>query len=235
MSLAQPDTSFEAVNEEHVWSRIHPQTPPPIKPPPPEDPDDGWHFDGDDEPSGSRLNNAHLGLLMFLGAETMLFAALIVAFLILRFEHAAWPPSSLPRLPLLVTGFSTLMLLSSAYTMRQALLALRRWEQPQGVRFLALTAVLGGVFLALQGYEWSQLIRFGLTLSSGVYAASFFVLIGCHALHVCSALIWVIVVWARATRTEDCMSQPLGVSLCSLYWYYVVAVWPVLYVLVYLL
>lgn len=234
MTLAQTDPAFEMVDAAPPGRRIRPQSPPPRKPPPPEDSDDGGRFDGEDEPKGSRLNNAHLGMLMFLGAETMLFAALMGAFLVFRIEHATWPPPAFSRVPLLLTACSTLMLLTSAFTMRQALHALRRWEQQRGVRFLALTAGLGGAFLALQGYEWSQLIRVGLRLSSGVYGASFFVLIGCHALHVCSALTWVIVVWVRARHTEACMTRQLGVSLCSLYWYYVVAVWPVLYALVYL-
>jgi heme/copper-type cytochrome/quinol oxidase subunit 3 len=235
MTLAQADPTGDIVDETQPWQRMRPQHPPPREPPPPEEPDDGGRFDGEDEPKRSRLNNAHLGMLMFVGAESMLFAALLGAFLVFRIEHVTWPPPALPRLPLLLTGCSTLMLLASALTMRQALHALRRWEQHRGVRFLALTAALGGAFLALQGYEWSQLIRFGLHLSSGVYGASFFVLIGCHALHVCSALAWVIVVWLRARRTEACMTRQLGVSLCSLYWYYVVAVWPVIYALVYLI
>ena len=234
MTLAQTDPAFEIVDEVHPGRRIRPQSPPPLKPPPPEDSDDSGRFDGEDEPTGSRLNNAHLGMLIFLGAETMLFAALMGAFLVFRVAHVTWPPPAFPHMPLLLTGCSTLMLLTSAFTMRQALHALRRWELQRGVRCLALTAGLGGAFLALQGYEWSQLIRVGLGLSSGVYGSAFFVLIGCHALHVVSALTWVIVVWVRARRQEPYMIRPLGVSLCSLYWYYVVAVWPVLYALVYL-
>lgn len=233
MSITQTGSAFEVVDNDQAWHRLHPQTPPP-RLPPPEDLGDGWRFDGDDEPTGSRLNNAHLGMLVFLVAETMLFAALMGAFLVVRIQHAAWPPPDLPRVPFLLTGCSTLMLLLSAYTMRQALHALRRWAQQEGVRFLALTAALGGLFLALQGYEWSQLIRFGMALSSGVYSALFFLLIGCHALHVVSALTWVMVVWFRTRRAEDCLTRHFGASLCSLYWYYVVAIWPLLYGLVYL-
>ena len=69
--------------------------------------------------------------------------------------------------------------------------------------------------------------------NSGVYGGAFFVLIGCHALHVASALVWVMVIWFRNRHPEACMTRSLGTSLCSLYWYYVVAVWPVLYAAVY--
>lgn len=68
---------------------------------------------------------------------------------------------------------------------------------------------MGGGFLALQGYEWSQLIRFGLELSFGVYGGAFFVLIGCHALHVCSALIWLVVIWFRTRHPEACDGSKL--------------------------
>lgn len=67
----------------------------------------------------------------------MLFAALMVSFLVFRIESSTWPPSDFLRVPFWLT-WSTLMLLSSAFTMRQTLHALRRWEQPRGVRYLAL-------------------------------------------------------------------------------------------------
>lgn len=119
MSATQAEPAFEIVDESYPWECMRPQGPPPRKPPP-EDYDDGWRFDGDDAPQRSRLNNAHLGILMLLISETMLFAVLMAAFLVFRVERAIWPPPALSQVPFWVTACSTLMLLSSALTMWQA-------------------------------------------------------------------------------------------------------------------
>src|ERR687892_844685 len=102
-------------------------------------------FGGGDRPPPVRpnapvLNNAHLGVLMLLGAEVMFFAGLIGAFLVFRLSAAVWPPPFQPRLPVGVTGVNTAILLTSAVTMRWSLRAARMNHNAQLVRFLAYTA-----------------------------------------------------------------------------------------------
>ena len=227
-------TALEGLTEDAVEVRIRPQEPPPFLPEPPDDHDGGDRPDDDDGYRGSPLGNARLGLLIFLGAETMFFAALIGSFLVFRLANETWPPAAMPRLPVEVTGLNTLILLYSAYTMRQANRAIRAGQQQELARQLLRTAVLGVAFLLIQGYEWTQLIGYGLTLSSGVYGATFYTLIGCHGLHVFSAVVWLLSVWVRATRQHYAAARRTGVVLCGMYWYYVVGLWPVLYWLVYL-
>src|SRR5262247_3900348 len=123
-------------------------------------------------------SNAWVGTLMFLGAEAMFFAGLIGAYLVFRVGAAIWPPPFQPRLPVAVTGVNTVILLASALTMHMAVKAVRRGERMKLIRFLGATATLGVVFLAVQGYEWTKLIRFGLTVSSSVYGGLFYTLIG---------------------------------------------------------
>ncbi|MBC6952387.1 hypothetical protein DWB58_31125, partial [candidate division KSB1 bacterium] len=89
-------------------------------------------------------------------------------------------------------------------------------------------------FLFIQGSEWIKLIDFGLTLSSSVYGAIFYVLIGCHALHVLGAVLWLVIVWRRAQQNQFTAQRHTPVQLCSMYWYLVVLLWPALYALVYL-
>jgi heme/copper-type cytochrome/quinol oxidase subunit 3 len=173
-------------------------------------------------------------MLIFLGAETMFFAGLIGAFVVYRVANETWPPMAMPRLPVEVTGLNTLILLYSAVTMWLANRAIRLGQQQTLTRMLLRTAVLGVIFLMVQGYEWVKLIGYGLTLSSGVYGATFYTLIGCHALHVLGAVVWLLSVWLRATRKRYTATRRTGVVLCNMYWSYVVGLWPILYWLVYL-
>ena len=183
------------------------------------------------------LSNARLAILVLLGAETMLFSGLIGAFLVFRVGNVTWPPPSHIgiELPRVVTGINTALLLLSGYTMFQAHRAIQKNLVKQLRSWLLITGVLGLLFLGVQGSEWVQLIRNGLTLQSGVYGGIFYVLIGCHALHVLTAVIWLFVVFGMAIVGRFSAERYVGVDTCTIYWIFVVALWPILYVLVYLL
>ena len=193
--------------------------------PPPRDPQ---------PPIGPPISNARLGMLIFLGAEAMFFAGLIGAFLVFRLGSVTWPPLGLPRLPIAVTTINTAILLFSAYTMRSALREIRGGSQQGLASWLLVTALLGTVFLGVQGYEWSRLVHFGLTLSSGTYGATFYTLIGIHGAHVLGAVIWLSIALIGARGNRFSAQRHVGVELCGMYWYFVVGLWPMLFTLVYL-
>ncbi len=200
---------------------------------PPEDGGDGGRPWGEPERTPF-VSNAVLGMLAFLAAETMLFAGLIAGFLVLRYSAVVWPPPFQPRLPIEVTGVNTAVLLASSVTMARALRAVRRGSQAGLALGLGWTALLGAIFLGVQGYEWVRLVEFGLTVSSGAYGATFYTLIGIHALHVLGALIFLGIVLVRARRGRFTERAHTLVVVCGIYWSFVVFVWPILYLLVYL-
>jgi heme/copper-type cytochrome/quinol oxidase subunit 3 len=173
-------------------------------------------------------------MLAFLSAETMFFAGLISAFFVLRLSAAVWPPPLQPRLPVLVTGLNTLVLLASSLAMFAALRASRRADGRALVERLAAAAALAVLFLAVQGYEWARLIHYGLTVTSGAYGATFYTLIGVHAAHVLGALAWLAVTLWLAARGWYVDGHVSGLRACATYWHYVVGLWPLLYVMVYL-
>ena len=180
-------------------------------------------------------SNAWLAVLMFLGAEAMFFAGLIGAYIVFRLGSPVWPPPFQPRLPIAVTGANTVILVASALTMRWGLRAIAAGNRGKLIRLLGLTALLGGVFLAIQGFEWVRLIHFGLTLSSSVYGGLFYTLIGFHALHVVGALVWLLIIFGLAKKGRFTREHHVGLQTCGMYWTFVVGLWPVLYGVVYLL
>lgn len=204
--------------------------PPPSFPEPPLGPDD----DGRDDHADHPIHNARLAVLLFLGAEGMFFAGLLSRFVVFRLGSVVWPPPFQPRLPVVVTAINTLILLCSGYTMYRAVRAIRRGNRRGLVQGLGVTAVLGAIFLGVQGYEWIRLLRFGLTPSSGVYGSTFYTLIGCHAAHVFGAVVWLLIILLLARRDRFTSTQYVGVEVCRMYWYFVVGLWLVLFGLVYL-
>jgi heme/copper-type cytochrome/quinol oxidase subunit 3 len=185
-------------------------------------------------PEPPPLDNARLGLLFFLGAEAMLFASLVAGYFVVRVQSVVWPPPLQPRLPIGVTGLNTLALLLSSLAMASATRALWRGERERLLRRLGTTAGLGALFLLVQGFEWVRLIHFGLTVTSGAYGATFYTIIGAHGFHVLIALTWLLVVLFATRAGRIGMNRPLPVAVCAMYWHFVVALWPILYVLVYL-
>jgi cytochrome c oxidase subunit 3 len=181
------------------------------------------------------LDNVRLAMLFLICGEVMFFGGLVSAFLVLRVTAAQWPPPLQPRLPVGVTGVNTLVLLASSVAMAAAGRALARNDARTLTRRLLLAGALGLTFLLVQGYEWIRLVGYGLTVWSGAYGTTFYTLIGTHAAHVVAALAWVGVTAWLAARGRFADGQAGVMRACAIYWHFVVALWPVLYVAVYLI
>jgi heme/copper-type cytochrome/quinol oxidase subunit 3 len=192
-------------------------------------------FGGGEQTERPFISNAMLAVLMIIASEMMLFSGLIGSFLIFRLSAPFWPPPGLPRLPLAVTWVNTFVLIGSAVTMYLSVRAVHQNRQRLLRRWLIVTGMLGAMFLAIQGSEWVRLVRHGLKLSSGTYGATFYTLIGLHAAHVSAAVIWMAFVIAGAMRGRYNARNAGGIEVCAAYWYFVCAIWPALFVLVYLM
>jgi heme/copper-type cytochrome/quinol oxidase subunit 3 len=180
------------------------------------------------------ISNGQLAILILIAFETMIFLGLFVSYWVLESNSFGWPPPDMPRLPLAVTWVNTAMLLFSAWTMSRAVAAVRAGSSAGLRAALVATAVLGVGFLAVQGSEWVSLVRQGLTLSSGSYGSIFYTLIGLHGLHVVGAVVWLLAVLGIAQRRGFIHKQHGGVTLCAMYWYFVCALWVVVFGIVYL-
>jgi cytochrome c oxidase subunit 3 len=129
---------------------------------------------------------------------------------------------------------NTLLLLASSWTFTRALRAVRRDDRTALVKWLVWTWGLGALFLLIQGIEWTRLVHFGLRVSSGIYGATFYTLIGMHGAHVLGAATWLGAMLWVARRGRLTRVRHVALDCCAMYWHFVVALWPILYVLVYL-
>jgi cytochrome c oxidase subunit 3 len=174
--------------------------------------------------------NNVMGMLIFVIIEAMLFAGLISAFTIVQSSAAIWPPPGQPRLPLEQTAINTAALLASG----ALLLVSRRLfgRDPARARIpMLFSMALGAFFVIFQGVEWVALIREGLTLTSSNLGGFFYLIIGTHALHAVAALGLLAHAWLQLQRG---LLQSSLLAAAEVFWYFVVGVWPVLYVVVYL-
>jgi heme/copper-type cytochrome/quinol oxidase subunit 3 len=170
-----------------------------------------------------------MGMLIFVFTEVMLFAGLISAFTIIRSSAVVWPPPGQPRLPFEATAFNTAVLLLSGVALQWAR---RRFDRSRASARTPLAAAiaLGAFFVVVQGAEWVAMIGQGLTITSSTLGSFFYLIVGVHGLHALAALVLLGVTFARLQRGWLASSQ-LGTA--EVLWYFVVAVWPVLWLVVY--
>ena len=190
------------------------------------------------------VSNGVLGMTIFVIAEAMLFAGLISAFVIAKANQVAWPPVGQPRLPVRETAFNTAALLVSGIFLFLAARAfsrdVARARAPVvGIRNPAASArtpfliaiLLGAFFVLFQGGEWIALLREGLTITSSQHGSFFYLIVGTHALHAVGALTLLGFGYVRLIRGK---LTPSMFGAGQVFWYFVVALWPILYWLVYL-
>jgi heme/copper-type cytochrome/quinol oxidase subunit 3 len=178
------------------------------------------------------LDHLKLGAWLFLASEVMFFGGLIAAFLHYKVNSPS-PQAHLLSVPLV--GVNTFVLLTSSFTVVQGLAAIRRGNRGGLTRYLMLTIILGVMFLAGQGYEFSSLYRHGVTLQSSVFGSSFFTLTGFHGMHVLIGILWAASTLLRAARGRYSAQDSIGVEVFGLYWHFVDIVWIVLFTIIYLL
>jgi heme/copper-type cytochrome/quinol oxidase subunit 3 len=90
---------------------------------------------------------------------------------------------------------------------------------------------LGAFFVAFQGYEWISLIRQGLSLTSSNHGSFFYLIVGMHGLHAIAGLV---ALGRSAFELRRGRLTPSSFVAIQVFWYFVVALWPVLYFMVYL-
>jgi cytochrome c oxidase subunit 3 len=170
-----------------------------------------------------------LGLWIFLGTVTMLFAAFTSAYVVRR-SGADWQPVWLPP----VLWANTIVLLAGSVALEGArrLGLSRRWI-PAGIAY-GVALALGIAFLAGQILAWRQLVAAGIYLPTNPSSSFFFMLTGAHAVHVAAA-VGVIAWGCHVTWTvggRDPVRWSTATDVCRLFSHFLFGVWIYLLALV---
>jgi len=205
-----------------------------------------------------------MGMMWFIFSEVMFFAAFFGALYYARqlsvpwlggegsrfmtnlflwpgFE-SAWPTNgpanvggefeTIPAFGL--PAINTAILLTSGVTITIAHHALKAGNRGILKIFLALTFILGFLFVGLQAEEYIHAYQeLNLTLGSGVYGSTFFMLTGFHGLHVTLGAIMLLVIWLRVMKGHFTPTHHFAFEGVAWYWHFVDVVWLGLFIFVY--
>ena len=131
---------------------------------------------------------------------------------------------------------NTLILLASGVTVTFAHWAMKREERKPLVWWLVATVALGAIFMFFQVEEYAHAYGdLNLTLESGIYGSTFFMLTGFHGLHVTLGAIMLAVIAGRCAKGHFTAQNHFAFEAVAWYWHFVDVVWLGLFVFVYVL
>ncbi len=159
--------------------------------------------------------------------------------------EAAWPTNGPGKMggdfsvldPWKIPALNTLLLLSSGVTITFAHWALKKGERTALILWMWATVALGATFLGFQIFEYGQAYseHHNLTLGSGIYGSTFFMLTGFHGFHVTVGAIMLTVITLRCMKGHFSAEHHFGFEAVAWYWHFVDVVWLGLFIFVYLL
>jgi cytochrome c oxidase subunit I len=180
------------------------------------------------------LDHRKLGIWVFIGSECLFFGTLVSTYMVYRGRSLQGPyPHEILNVPLITV--STFILLMSSLTMVLGVAAIQGRDARGARRWLLATAVLGCLFLAGQVYEFSHFVHEGLGLTTNLFAATFYVMVGFHGAHVTVGVIWLSTLWYLLARGRLGALDETLVDMAGLYWHFVDVVWIAIFTLVYLI
>lgn len=175
-----------------------------------------------------------LGFWVYLMTDCVLFASLFATYLVLRNNTNGGPGASeLFSLPYVLV--ETLLLLTSSFVSGLALLAMHRNNRKQVLWLLALTALLGVVFLVMELVEFHHLASEGHSWTQSAFLSGYFTLVGTHGLHIAAGLIWLVILAVAIYFKGTTIHNVRRLSLFSLFWHFLDIVWIFIFSVVYML
>jgi len=188
-----------------------------------------------------------LGMWVFLVTEVLFFGGMFTAYVIYRATYRRAFEGASNLLDIRLGAFNTAVLILSSLTMALAVWASGQGKKKALILFLALTMVLGSVFLGVKVVEYAQkfehhevpgpafVVPHGLPPQSEMFFSLYFCMTGLHALHMIiglGLLTWLVV---KAQRGAFSPRYNTPVDMVGLYWHFVDIVWIFLFPLLYLL
>jgi heme/copper-type cytochrome/quinol oxidase subunit 3 len=182
------------------------------------------------------VTNQKLGMWLFLASEVMLFGSLFSSYALLRSGAMAWPDQS-SIVNVRLAALNTAILIASSIVIVRGAAALRGGNLPRYRTLMAMTALLGIVFLAVKSVEYRSELLEGLTPSTNNFVGLYFVMTFLHALHVTGGVLVNLFLCGPglAMNRHDPARFQGRVEAATLYWNFIDVIWILMFIVLYLL
>lgn len=165
--------------------------------------------------------------------DLLMFAVLFATFIVLRDStFGAITMKEIFNPPFVLV--ETMILLTSSLTCGLGVLYLHRKKLNLALTLFSTTVLLGLAFLAMEVYEFRELIVEGNTPQSSAFLSSFFSLVGLHGLHISIGVIWLIIMIYQLLKKGLTHSNVRKSVMASIFWHFLDVVWIFIFTIVYL-
>jgi len=174
------------------------------------------------------------GFWIFLITDVILFGCLFATYVVLKGNTNGGPTGAeLFAMPGIIA--STFILLTSSFTSGLAVLSMNRGDKRGLIGWLAVTALLGASFIALEVTEFVHMVHEGATIGTSAFLSAFYTLVGTHGLHVSLGLVWMTSIILQLKKRGITDVTKRKVNVVSLYWHFLDVVWIFVFTIVYLM
>ena len=133
-----------------------------------------------------------------------------------------------------VPALNTAILLASGVTVTLAHWALKAANRQKLALWLFLTVALGFIFVYFQVEEYAHAMNdLDLTLNSGIYGSTFYMLTGFHGFHVTMGAVMLLIILLRCLKGHFSKKDHFAFEAVAWYWHFVDVVWLGLFIFVY--
>ncbi|MDW7691271.1 cytochrome c oxidase subunit 3 [Flammeovirgaceae bacterium SG7u.111] len=171
------------------------------------------------------MNPKKFAMWLFIVSVVMVFAALTSAYIV-RQAEGNWYVFDLPS----VFYTSSAVILLSSLTMHWGVLSAKKDNFKSLSIAMAITGVLGVVFLVLQVIGWSDLVDISVHFVGNPSGSFLYVITGLHGVHVISAVIFLLVVMVNALRQKIHAKKMSQLEICATYWHFLDGLWIYLFI-----
>ncbi len=230
-SSPPPPENFQSLppikSRRPVWDMDHPEMA-------------DWKTERTAEDGGRRPSKALIAAWAFVASEAIFFTLLLVTYVVFNTRAGLDDgspgdgPSAASSLSVVRTGVFSVFLLTSSLTFWLAERNLKRRRQRAFKTWLAVTIGLGSLFVAGQVWEYAGLLADNVTISSNLFASTFFTVTGFHGLHVTAGLVALgVMLWFGY---KNYLTEKRGkvFSAIGIYWHFVDVVWIAVFSIIYL-
>lgn len=176
-----------------------------------------------------------IAMSVLLVSLTMLFATLILAFVVYRLSSEYWPPMGMERPSLLFPVLSTILILLSSVSFEFYQSGLKRGDSNTAKSSYIITLVLGFGFLVTQTLLWQSLATQGYLVDTGVFASMLHSFTWIHAAHIVLGLLWLLYLIPTLKADRLFMNYEIRITSAGKFWHFLGIAWVLLFVVLFVL
>ncbi len=189
-----------------------------------------WEHAGEVEALHGALDNGfsakRTGLFLFLAVVSSFFGLFIITYHT-RSQFPDWEVLSDPG----ILWLNTAILVLASVALQLASNAAKQHQTSRMRNALIAGGVLTLAFIAGQLIAWDQMVKAGYYAADNPANAFFYLFTGLHALHLLGGMWFLVSLGFRMKQTGAGDKVLHSVSLCAIYWHYLLIVWLALFTL----